>query len=161
MQKTQRKITLFKAILISGLIAGTLDILAAIIQTLISGRNPVTMLKFIASGVFGKSALSGGLQYAYYGLFFHYCISFVWTIILFLFYPLISSLTGNKILIGIGYGLLVWVAMSMIVLPLSQAPGISLSFSFLGAIKSIGILIVAVGLPISFMASKYYVQNKN
>ena len=53
-----------KIILTTGLLAGTLDILAAFIQSyLMANVVPSTVLKYIASGVFGKSAYSGGVFY--------------------------------------------------------------------------------------------------
>ena len=47
--------SLLKAILIAGLIAGTLDIAAAITNYMINGGNkPESVLKYIASGLVGK-----------------------------------------------------------------------------------------------------------
>lgn len=145
---------LWKTVLVAGLLVGTLDILAAIIQTLINGREPLMMLKFIASGVFGKSALTGDTAYAFFGLFFHYCIAMVWTTIFFIAYPKINFLAKNRIATGIGYGVFVWVGMSQIVLPLSNTP--ALPFNLKGAIIAVLILIVAIGIPLSFMANKFY-----
>lgn len=150
---------LFKAILFAGLLVGTLDILVAITQTLIYGRNPLNMLKFIASGVFGKPALTGELPYAFYGLFFHYCIAMGWTILFFLIYPKIELLSRNKIISGICYGFFVWLGMTQLVLPLSNTP--PFPFKLSGAIISVSILVVAIGLPLSFLASKFYASTKS
>lgn len=141
-------------ILLAGLLVGTLDILAASIQTLIYGRNPLDMLKFVASGVFGNEALTGGLAFSFYGLFFHYCIAMGWTILFFLVFPKLDFLSKNRVLTGLGYGLFVWVCMSQIVLPLSNTP--SFPFRLSGAIIAVMILMAAIGLPLSFIASKYY-----
>ncbi len=56
-----------KLILLSGLLVGTLDILAAFVDYYIAtGKNPLIILKFIASGVFRKTALTGnGGMYAW------------------------------------------------------------------------------------------------
>ncbi|MCI0751224.1 MAG: hypothetical protein L0Y35_05250 [Flammeovirgaceae bacterium] len=145
---------LVKAILVAGLIVGTLDIMAASVQTMINGRDPLNMWKFIASGVFGKKALTGGLMYSFLGLFFHYCIATIWSTIFFLAYPRISALSENRVLTGLAYGLFVWLGMSQIVLPLSNVP--PLSFKLAGAIKAILILMGAIGLPLSFLASRFY-----
>lgn len=145
---------LFKIIVFGGLIVGSLDIIAASIQTLINGRSPVSMLKFIASGVFGSKAFSDGMRYAWYGLFFHYCIATIWTTIFYLMYSKITMLTKNWMVIGVGYGLVVKFGMSQVVLPLSNTP--DLPFTSKGAIISSLILIVAIGLPLSFMANKLH-----
>lgn len=150
---------LLKAILLAGLLVGTLDITAASIQTLVNGREPLNMLKFIASGVFGKTALSGGMSYALYGLFFHYCIALGWSSLFFMMYPRFSFLWRRTILTGFGYGIFVWFMMSRIVLPLSNVP--RLPFRFGGAMIGASILIVAIGIPLSLMANKFYKTNGN
>lgn len=48
-------------ILRSGLLVGTLDITAASVQYYArTGKSPLNVLRFVASGVFGQAALSGG-----------------------------------------------------------------------------------------------------
>jgi hypothetical protein len=52
---------MWKYIAGTALLAGTLDIAAAFLQAWrMSGTTPVRVLRFIASGVMGKSAFSGG-----------------------------------------------------------------------------------------------------
>ncbi|MEW6195565.1 MAG: hypothetical protein AB1521_10455 [Bacteroidota bacterium] len=143
----------------TGLLAGTLDILCALIQFYIrTGRNPVVVLKFIASGVFGETAFNGGVEMAIAGLFFHFVIAFIWTIFFFLLYPKISFLSKNKFMTGFAYGFFVWIIMTRVVLPLSNTPKIPFNIS--QAAIAILILVFAVGLPISIMANKYYSTNK-
>lgn len=146
--------SLLKTILWAGLLVGALDITAAFIQTMVYGRNPVRVLNFIASGVFGKEALAGDGSFAFYGLVFHFCIAMGWTIIFFLIYPRMKFLSKNRILTGVGYGFFIWVMMNRIVLPLSNVP--RGPFRITGAIIGIGILIVAIGLPLSFIANRVF-----
>ena len=61
-------------VLITGLIAGTLDILAAIF--LLAGGEATRVFRFIASGAFGKAAFEGGGEMVAWGSFFHYLIAF-------------------------------------------------------------------------------------
>lgn len=136
------------------LIAGTLDLSAAAIQTLIAGRDPLMMLKFIASGVFGTDAFAGGNGFAMAGALFHYVIALIWTVLFFLLYPRWKFLQKNIWLSGVVYGLLVWLVMNRIVLPLSNTPPIP--FTIKGALISSAILILAIGIPLSLMARKYY-----
>lgn len=60
-------------ILITGLIAGTIDILSAIF--ILAGGNAVGTFKYIASGAFGKTAFEGGNEMVAYGALFHYIIA--------------------------------------------------------------------------------------
>ncbi len=69
------------SVLKAGFIVGTLDILAAFINYYINtGKSPEPVLKFIASGVFGKSAFTIGNEMLAWGLLFHYGIAFIFTI---------------------------------------------------------------------------------
>lgn len=135
------------------LMVGTLDILAAVIQTLINGRNPLMMLKFIASGVFGSAALAGGNNYAVMGLLFHYLIAGIWTYFFFFLYPRLRFLQENVWITAVVYGLFVWFIMNRVVLPLSSTP--SIPFTVRGALISATILILAIGMPLAFMARRY------
>ena len=135
------------------LMVGTLDIMAAVIQTLINGRNPVMMLKFIASGIFGPAALAGGNGYAVLGLLFHYMIAGIWTWLFFQLYPRLRFLQENVWVTTIVYGLFVWFVMNRIVLPLSNTPPIP--FTVKGALISATILIFAIGMPLALMARRH------
>jgi hypothetical protein len=148
---------LFKAILYTGLLAGLLDGVAAILNYMIGGgKNPVVIFNYIASGVFGREAFSGGLLMALLGLLFHFIIATGWTTLYFLAYPKIYFLAKSRIVSGIAYGLFVWVVMSQVVVPLSHVPVNPAPFDIYKTMVSIGILIVAIGLPISIRANKYY-----
>jgi len=155
--RTQPK--LIKTILTTGLIAGTLDITAASIQTLIYGRDPVRMYKFIASGVFGAEALAGGAFFAVCGFIFHYCIATGWVAFFFWLYPRVKFLSANRIVAGFVYGGFVWFMMNRVVLPLSNTPPIP--FKVMPSLIGLSILIVAIGLPTSFLAARFFKdQNK-
>ena len=143
----------------AGLLAGSLDILCAFAQFYVrTGKNPSAVLKFIASGVFGKAALAGGTEMALLGLLFHFIIAFTWTIIFFFFYPQISHVAKSKIIAGLLYGLFIYTIMTRLVLPLSNTPKIP--FNAVQAVIGIVILMLAVGLPISFVVSRFYAVNK-
>ncbi len=145
---------LLSNVLKAGLIVGTLDILAALIQFYIkTNKNPVTVLNFIASGVFGKDAFTGGTKMAAFGLFFHYLIAFCFTLLFFKLYPKLKGLTHNIFLLGFAYGLFIWLAMQFIVLPLSQAPAMKMNIQ--GAVTAILILILCIGIPLSWLAQRY------
>lgn len=149
---------LIKTIVWAWLLVGTLDILAASTQTLLNGRDPMNMYRFIASGVFGSSAMSGGVGYSLLGLLFHYCIAMGWTVIFFLVYRKISVLARNRIVTGFLYGIFVQLCMSFIVLPLANTP--TIPFNLVGMIKAAWILVVAIGIPLAFIAHRYFHEVK-
>jgi len=146
---------LLKAILITGLVAGTLDILAAFGSAwLNSSTSPERVLQFVASGVFGMGAFSGGDAMILYGLVFHYAIATTWTAIFFIAAGKFKFLVSQKWLSGISYGLFVWLVMNLAVLPLSNAP--KFPFNINSAMLGTLILIIAIGIPVSLMANRFY-----
>ncbi|MEO8108584.1 MAG: hypothetical protein ABI594_01060 [Ginsengibacter sp.] len=109
-----------KTILFAGLLVGSLDILTAFVDYYIqSGKGPAGVLKFVASGVFGASAFSGGAIMIFWGLLFHYIIAFCFTIFFIWVYPRFSFLRKNIIITAVVYGLFVWLVMNRVVVPLS------------------------------------------
>jgi hypothetical protein len=142
----------------AGLIVGTLDILAAFIQFFIQTKgNPLIILKYIASGLLGKEAYSGGDTVILLGLILHYFIAFSFTIFFFWLFPRIKILSGSKIITGIIYGIFIWAVMNLIVVPLSNIP--ARPFNIVNAIINALILIVCMGIPLSFRANKFYRKN--
>src|SRR5215472_9041584 len=120
----------WQALLLTALIAGTLDALSAIITyTLRGNHQPARIFRYIASGVFGKQAGAGGTNMVVYGVIFHYFIAFCFTTVFFLAYRRLPFLRRTPWLIGIGYGLCVWMIMNGIVLPLSRVPPVNYTWS--------------------------------
>lgn len=109
---------MLKAILKTGLIAGTLDILAAIV--ILTKMNAVRVLQYIASGVFGKEAFSGGTATVIAGLIFHYIIAISFTNLYFFVFPYFPVLEKQKLVYGVLYGLFVWSVMNLVTVPLSN-----------------------------------------
>ncbi len=139
----------------SWLVAGTLDISIACLQYYINkGKGPSGVLKFVASGFFDKTAFTGGIAMAVYGLMFHFLVALIWTIIFFFIYPRISFLRIHICLSAFIYGFFVWLIMNRVVLPLSAAP--ALPFDPVKALTAMLILVVAIGFPLSYFAKRYY-----
>lgn len=141
----------FKTIFISGFIAAVLDILAAIVvYTLIQQKTTtLKMLQSIASAVFGKAAYNGGIEMGLYGLVFHFFIAFCFAAAYCFAFPYISFFRKHTVISGVLYGVLIWMIMNLVVLPIAfqYRP----SFAWDAAFTGIIILILAVGLPISFI----------
>ena len=143
-------------ILQAGLIVGTLDILSAFIYYYIkTGKtNFLVIFKFIASGIFGKDAGAGGTGMIVAGFILHYAIAFSFTVFFFWVYPKVNVMSKNRIVTGIVYGLFVWALMNLVVVPLSNT--VHRPFKIEGALINMGILIVCIGLPLSFMANTFF-----
>jgi hypothetical protein len=142
------------ALLLTSLLTGTLDATGATISFLLKGNHgPEKIWRFVASGVFGKPALSGGADMVIYGLFFHFFIAFMCTLVFFLLYPRIPALARHKYLAAIGCALVAWVVTNLVIVPLSHAPHgpIHLDQALIG----FGVLILAIGLPISLLAHRW------
>lgn len=156
---TQQKRPAWPVIIKVWLVAGTLDISIACIQYYLkTGKGPSGVLKFVASGFFGKEAfIAEGNSMSVYGLLFHYLFALVWTIIFFMLYPKIKLLRRNIFATAIVYGLFVWLIMNRVVMPLSKAPLIK--FDPGKALVAMLILVIAIGLPLSFSAEKHYRSN--
>jgi uncharacterized membrane protein YagU involved in acid resistance len=147
----------WKAVLLTTLIAGTLDIIAAHIQvTITTGEFPAKMFYAIAAGAIGgKTAFSGGAPVFALGIFIHYFISLCFTLFYFLVYPAVNRVLPNKYVNGLLYTLFAWLTMNFIVLPLTALPHKPF---VLDINKVIGFLIfiVVFGMPISIMTDRYY-----
>jgi hypothetical protein len=145
-----------KTVLLTGLLAGGLDAIAACLQYLIrTGNNPAKVFRYIASGVFGKKTLTESLYgMAAWGLLFHLLIAMTFTLFFFLFYPQIKVMFRNKFVAGVFYGLFVWAIMNLVVVPLTFGGGIN--FQLKNGLIAMGILIIAIGLPVSLLADRYY-----
>jgi hypothetical protein len=143
-----------KTVLIAWLVAGTLDGAAASLQSLIAGGNPVRVFQYIASGVFGREAFSGGNLMALAGGVFHYSIAFCWTILLFLLYPRIRLLSKNIHFTAVAYGVVIWIVMNLVVLPMSSVT--QGAFNLQRAAIGAAILAVCVAWPVALMTKKFY-----
>ena len=144
----------WRTIILTGLLAGTLDAIAAIV---VSQASPAAVFKFIASGAFGAGkAFSGGDVMIFWGVIFHYFIAFSWTALFFFMYPALPWMRKNKYITGFLYGIFVWIMMNRVVIPLSEIP--QRPFNLKGALTGMSILMVAIGLPISILTQRYYLR---
>lgn len=155
--KTTNTHSIVKAILLAGFVAGLLDITAAIISFYLNRHTgPTRMFQYIASAVLGKDAYDGGTGTAALGLLLHFIIAYIFTIIFFLLYPKLNLYSKNVILTGLAYGIVVWLIMNLVVVPLSNAA--AAPFKVKGVIIGALILMFCIGLPISIFAHRYYAR---
>lgn len=145
-----------KRLLITVLIAGTLDILSAYVNVFIkTGHISRKMFQYIAGGLLGlKNSLNGGVPVILLGVFFHYFITFLFTFIFFVLYRKNRFFGINKFVAALLYGIFIWTVMNLIVLPLSALPRGTITPG--KAILDASILAVTIGLPASLSASAFY-----
>ena len=141
-------------ILLGGLIAGTLDICAAFLTAwLRRGIRPVVVLRFVASGLLGPAALSGGAKTAAVGLALHFLIATGATIVFYLASRKLRFLVERPVHFGLLYGVAVYLFMNFVVLPLSLVPRGTMTVS--GFIIGLLTIMFCVGLPIALIVRRY------
>ena len=138
--------------LIATLVAGTLDISAAILTWLIRGVAPTSVLQSVASGVLGRRALEGGAGAAALGLVLHFALMAVIAGIFVFASQRVSMLRRQRLVWGVVYGVLVYVVMTYVVVPLSPSP-VRIPEGFDAAL-GVATHIVCVGLPIALVATR-------
>lgn len=138
-----------RKILTATLIAGTLDILAAIILTLSFGRQVPSMLRYVASGPF-PGAKDWGTGGAVLGLAVHFTLMAIMATIFVLAANRFAQLRSKWLLWGVAYGLITYVAMNLIVVPLRFGT----SPSVMSVATQLFCHIVLVGIPIAWVARR-------
>jgi hypothetical protein len=144
----------FQPILLGGLIAGTLDISAACLTAwLRRGISPATVLRFVASGLLGPAALTGGTKTAAIGLALHFLIATGATVVFYLASRKMMFLIERPIHFGLLYGVAVYLFMNFVVLPLSLVTRGPMTVS--GFIIGLLTIMFCVGLPIALIVRRY------
>ena len=108
---------MLKPIAIATLISGTLDILFAMILTLLYGREIPNMLRYVASGPF-PSATDMGASGAVLGLIVHFTLMAIMASVFMAAARARPAIVDKPVLTAIGYGLLTYVVLDLLVVPL-------------------------------------------
>lgn len=104
-----------------GLVIGTLDLLFAWGFWAAKGATLVGILQSIAAGWYGKASHSMGATSAWVGALSHYAIAIAFVAAYWFAARRLPALLQRPVLFGTVYGLLLYVVMNFIVLPLSAA----------------------------------------
>jgi hypothetical protein len=160
MPTAYRTKTIVKTICLAGLVAGTLDILAACTHAyLTKGTQPEIILKYIAGGVFTtKTSLAGGTGMAAWGLLFHFIIAFslaAFFVFLYIKWKALSKLSMlEMVVVGEAYAIFAWaVTTQIIVRYISALKGQPVVFE--KAVVAIVILMFMLGIPIALITHKF------
>jgi hypothetical protein len=143
---------LLRPILLATLVAGTLDILAAVGLSLVFGRGPMAMLRFVASGPF-PGATDWGPAGSALGLAVHFTLMAIMATVYMIAADRFPGLRARPIQWGVIYGLVTYVAMNLVVVPLRFAA------AFPPSPRSVGTQlfchIVLVGIPMALIAARH------
>lgn len=135
-------------IILAGLVAGALDIVAAFASYVSHGATVQGILKYIASGLLGASAMQGGIAIVWLGLLCHFALTTAMAAIYVLPAVKYRALVTQPWLWGTVYGVLTWVAMVYIVVPMSAVPGWKLPEGW-NIVSGLMSHIFYVGVPIA------------
>lgn len=140
-----------KPILVATLVAGTLDILFAMILTLLFDREIGNMLRYVASGPF-PAATGMGTAGALLGLLVHFALMGIMAALFVIVARDQPRLLDRPFVSGVTYGLATYVVMNWIVVPVRFDT--SLPPSPLSITTQLFAHITLVGLPIALIARR-------
>jgi uncharacterized membrane protein YagU involved in acid resistance len=128
----------------AGMVAGTTNLLAA---AAIFGGTMTHGFQMIAAGVLGEKAFSGGLEAAVLGAALHFAISIA-AAVLYLWAALrYRALIRHWLVGGVVFGVLAYLVMNLVVVPLSNAANPDFSLSMI--VKELLAHTVLFGVPIA------------
>lgn len=144
--------TMLKPIAIATAVAGTLDILFAMILTVLFGREVGDMLRYVGSGPF-PSAMDMGTGGAILGLVVHFGLMAIMAAALMLIVRARPILLDTPYRTGLAFGVITYFIMNWLVVPLrfdAPLPPRTLSIA-----TQLFAHIVLVGIPMALIAARY------
>jgi hypothetical protein len=145
----------FSTIFWGGLIAGTLDLTGAcVVSWLRGGVAPQRVMQSVASGLLGPDSYTGGAKTAALGIALHFLIATTWTVVFYLASRVLRFLIEWPVTMGLLYGVIVYLFMNFVVLPVSafrQRTPPTLSGRIIGAL----IIMFCIGLPIALIVRRF------
>jgi hypothetical protein len=144
---------LLRPILLATLVAGTLDIMAAVGLTLFYAHDPMTMLRGVASGPF-PGATEWGNAGSVLGLAVHFTLMAIMVTVYMIAADRRPALRTKPLQWGVIYGLITYVVMNLIVVPLRFPANFPPSPR--GVATQLFCHIVLVGIPIAWIAARHF-----
>ena len=145
-----RSLSPAQAVLLGTLTVGVLDLIDALVFFGLRGVTPVRILQSIAAGLLGRDAFRGGPATAALGALLHFFIAFGIVCVYYLVSRRLGILTRHPVLCGLLYGVVVFVIMNRVVIPLSAAATGPMSLPVL--VNGLLIHALGVGLPSALFA---------
>jgi len=137
-----------EAVVAGGLLGGALDLLFAVSFAAYNGVAPTRVFQAIASGILGNAAFVGGNGVSAFGIGCHFGLSVLWAALFAAIAWRIPVLARRSLLVGIGFGLVVFFCMRLVVLPLSAYPN-PITFKPLATVMDLLSHIFLFALPIA------------
>jgi hypothetical protein len=148
-------VTTIRPWLIAGLVTGVTDgLFSSVLAAFVYGSTVTRLWQGVASVLLGPSALDGGTRTAAVGVLMHFGVAFGWSavfLVLVLWASWVRGLLGSPygvIAVAAVYGPLVWMAMSLAIIPLftHRPPVINTRWwvQFFGHIPFVALPIVAL-----------------
>lgn len=144
---------MLKAILLGGLIGGALDLLFAVSFAAANGAAPDLVFHTIASGLLGKAALSGGGAMSALGIACHFGLSLTWAALFAAVAWRFPSVVRWPLVAGVVFGVVVFLSMRLVVLPLSAYPR-PVTFRPLATVLDLLSHMLLFGTPIALAISR-------
>jgi hypothetical protein len=110
------------AALLGGAAAGFLDEMSAFASIVPHGGSVERITQFQASGLIGMSAFSGGIATAALGLAVHFSLTTLMAVIFIVLSNRYPRLRTHVWTSGIVYGIIIFIVMNYVAVPLSAAP---------------------------------------
>ena len=150
----------FDTILYGGLVVGILDgLFALVFYGLILGVPPVRIFQSIASGLLGRASFEGGIPTLLLGILLHFVVASCLTAVYYLVSLKAPLLIHRPVFCGLIYGLLSYLGMNYVVIPLSAIGSRPFSLRvFLPAFVGHALF---VGLPIGLITQRSAKANKS
>jgi len=141
----------FETIVYGGLAIGILDgLFAFVFYGLILGVKPLRIFQSVAVGVLGRSSYDGGVRTFVFGLLLHFIVATCIAAVYYFAALKLPVLIRHAVAAGLIYGMIAYLGMNYLVIPLSRVGLRPFSFRlFLPAFIGHAFL---VGLPVALIA---------
>lgn len=151
---SNERLRALKTIFYGGVVVGILDGLFALIYYgFILGAKPMRIFQSIASGLLGKASYEGGIPTVLLGILLHFVVASCIAAVYYAASMIFPVLNRHAVVSGLIYGIIAYLGMNYVVIPLSAAAASPFSLSvFLVSIIGHAIL---VGLPISLITQRF------
>ena len=154
---SRRRDSPWPPVLAGGVLAGALDIVyACLFWAAKADVPPSRIFQSVAAGLLGEAAFAGGTITAALGLFLHFLIACTMALAYYLAARRRPVLARRPVLLGMAYGLLLYVVMNYVVVPLSAASSGSSDPTWITLTVAAHALLV--GIPIACFASRALVR---
>jgi hypothetical protein len=143
--------TRWRAFLLGTLAVGVLDLADALVFFGLRGAQPIRILQSIAAGTLGREAFTGGAATAALGVGLHFTVAAIIVAVYMGVASRVGLLARRPFVFGPAYGVVAYLVMNWVVVPLSAtSPG-----ARSGPVLVNGLLIhiLGVGLPAALAAA--------